>query len=71
MKHYRHEAIHVPSKLFEAGITDEVLIRQQIQELIRGIPLEDLYKVINVTREKIRTPYFCVDEEKVTVSINL
>lgn len=71
MTKYQHQAIINPTELYKAQINEETILRQQIHQLIQKIPLEDLYKLVQVDKETIRQPYWQQDEKRITVSITL
>lgn len=67
---YQHQAIINPA-LIAAGLTEETLIRQQIHQLVEGIPLEDLIKVFTVVTECKHINYLSGDQQRITTSIEI
>lgn len=70
MKLYTHQAKIDQSVFTRFDIKEEDIIRQQIQELIKIIPIDDLTKIIKVKSER-NTRYLTEDELTITVSINI
>lgn len=71
MKKYQDTTTHNQSIFTYEGVTEELLIRQQIQRLINEIPFEDLLKVFTVEQMTEFHPYFRGYETKITVSIKI
>jgi hypothetical protein len=71
MKIYQDTATHNQSIFTYEGVTEEMVIRQQIQRLINEIPFEDLLKVFTVEQVTEFHPYFRGYDRKITVKIKI
>ena len=71
MKIYQDITTHNQSIFTNSEITEEMVIRQQIQRLINEIPFEELLKVFTVEQITEFHPYFRGYDRKITVKIKI